>query len=162
MELSIEVLSKPIRSISRLFCANIVSLPDIAIPASDTTKSGSPSCASIKASVPPSECPIMPHDPLVKVRANDNAALASSLKVPIVAAAKSPFDSPVPRSSNRNVATPFRARKSDMTANGLCSNSSSSRFCGPLPVTKTQIGVLPLSKSDGNVNVPHRAVPSAE
>ena len=62
------------------------------------------------------------------------------MKSMVVAPAASPVDLPVPRSSYLSEAIPLRASLSARTRNGLCPNSSSSRFCKPLPLTITTTG----------------------
>nr|WP_246131386.1 hypothetical protein [Aquimarina intermedia] len=46
-----------------------------------------------------------------------------------------------------------------MTKNGLCPNTSESRFCGPLPLIKITIGKV-LSISSGKDSVPDKFIPS--
>ena len=66
----------------RRFWAMMVSLPGTAIPARDMMKSVAFSAPSIKAIVPPSECPMTPTLPMSGiVRMKSMALLASSLKV---------------------------------------------------------------------------------
>ena len=134
------------------FCHRRSSLPDMTAPARLTTKSAFPSAAIISAMVPPSLWPITPTRSK-RSRSKPIPARASSLKSLIVQKTKSPVDSPNPRSSYLSEAIPFLARASAITAKGLCSNNSSSRFCKPLPVTMITTGVLRLQPS-GSTRVP--------
>ena len=124
----------------------------MAIPANVTIKSALPSLASISAMVPPSLCPITPTD-LNFLRRKSIPAAASCLKSSVVKSVNLIALFPQPRSSYLKEAMPLRANASAITANGLCSNSSSSRFCCPLPVTITTTLVF-LSHPSGRVSVP--------
>ena len=138
-----------------MFCHTRVSAPDITIPARETTKSTFCSAASINAIVPPSLCPITPTLSKRVLRSSIPAS-ASFLKSSVVQSLIFPLYPLKPLSSYLKVAIPSLARASAITANGLCSKISSSRFCCPLPVTIMRTGVVRLYPS-GSTRVPLRA-----
>ena len=76
-------LGRPMDDIAWRFCITRVSLPDIAMPASDTMKSALPSAASIMAIVPPSLSPNIP-TLLKRLRNNGKADAASWRKSAVV------------------------------------------------------------------------------